>query len=88
MTKEILNVGIRRRRSEVMNDEIDAAADAYVANLKVAPFRFPSGHGVDVDAEVHAYPPAVAVEAEPERTPKFKWTMVRTAITLAHPVKR
>ena len=87
MAKEIPSVGDLRRKSEVTDDEIDAAADAYVANPKAAPFRFASGHEVDLDAAVHAYPPTVAAVGDPDRRPKVKWTMVRTAILLAHPVK-
>jgi hypothetical protein len=76
-----------RKAAEITNDEIDAAAYAYLANPKAAPFRFSSGHEIDLAAAIDAYPPAVATVADPDRTPKFKWTMVGTAILLAHPVK-
>jgi hypothetical protein len=76
-----------RKAAEVTNDEIDAAAYAYLANPKADAFRFSSGHEIDLAAAVHAYQPAVAAVADPDQTPKFKWTMVRTAILLAHPVK-
>jgi len=76
-----------RKAGEIKNDEIDAAAYAYLANPKAGPFRFASGHEIDLTAAVDAYQPGLAAVADPNRTPKFKWTMVRTAILLAHPVK-
>jgi hypothetical protein len=82
-----LTVSELRKAAEVTNDEIDAAAYAYLANPKARPFRFSSGHEIDLAVAVNAYLPAVAAVADPDRTPKFKWTMVRTAILLAHPVK-
>lgn len=76
-----------RKAAQISDDEIDAAVDAYVASPTAGPFRCASGHQIDVPAAVRAYLPAVAAVADPDRTPKFKWTMVRTAILLAHPVK-
>jgi len=76
-----------RKASEVTDQEIDAAVDASVATPRTAPFRFASGHEADVAAAVDTYPPAVTAVADPDRTPKFKSTMIRTAILLAHPVK-
>ena len=87
MAKEISSVGDLRRKSDVTDEEIDAAADAYVANPKAASSRFASGHEVDVDAAVHAYSRSVEAVAKSDQTRMFKWTMVRTAILLAHPVK-
>jgi hypothetical protein len=87
MAKEIPSVGDLRRKSDVTDEEIDAAADAYVANPKADTFRFASDHQVNVDAAVHAYPRAVEAVAKSDQTRMFKWTMVRTAILLAHPVK-
>lgn len=76
-----------RKSAEIKNEDIDAAPYAYLANPKAAPFRFSSGHEIDLAAAVGAYRPAVAAVADPDRTPKLKWTMVRTAILLAYPVK-
>ena len=76
-----------RKAAEIKTDEIDAAAYAYLANPNARPFRFSSGYEIDLPAAVDAYPPAIAAVADPDRTAKFKWTMVRTAILLARPVK-
>jgi hypothetical protein len=76
-----------RKAAEIKNDEIDAAAYAYLANPNSGLFRFASGYEIDLTAAVDAYPPAIAAVADPDRTAKFKWTMVRTAILLARPVK-
>ncbi|MGT2479543.1 hypothetical protein ACU4GR_13180 [Methylobacterium oryzae CBMB20] len=80
-------VGDLRRASEITDQEIDAAVDAYMADQKAEPFRFPSGHEIDVAAAVNAHPPSKAAVSDPDRTAKFRWTMVRTAILLAPPVK-
>jgi hypothetical protein len=76
-----------RKAAAISNDEIDAAAYAYLANPNAGPFRFASGYEIDLATAVDAYQPAVAAVADPDRTAKFKWTMVRTAILLAHPLK-
>lgn len=88
MAKEIPSVGDLRRKSEVTDDEIDAAVDAYLANPQAEPFRFVSEYEIDEGAVVDAYPPGAAAVADPDRKQKFKLTMVRTAILLAHPAKR
>jgi hypothetical protein len=75
------------KASEVTDQEIDAAVDAYLANQKAGPFRFAAGYEIDVAAAVHAHSPSKAAIADPDRTAKFKRIMVRTAILLAHPVK-
>ncbi|WP_267359355.1 MULTISPECIES: hypothetical protein [unclassified Methylobacterium] len=87
MANETPSVGDLRKAAVIANDEIDAAAYAYLATPKGDPFRFSSGHEIDLAAAVDAYPPAVAAVADSDRTPMFKWTMVRTAILLAQPVK-
>jgi hypothetical protein len=71
-----------RKATEITNQEIDAAADAYLADPKAAAFRFASGYEIDAAAAVNAHQPAQLAVADPDRTPKFKRTMVRTAILL------
>src|ERR1700709_637855 len=71
-----------RKATEITNQEIDAAADAYLADPKAAAFRFASGYEIDAAAAVNAHQPPPLAVADPDRTPKFKRTMVRTAILL------
>lgn len=87
MAKEIPSVGDMHKAAAITDDEIDAAVDAYLAGPKAGLFHFTSSHQVDVAAAVLAYPPAVAAVSNPGQTRMFKWTMVRTALLLAHPVK-
>jgi hypothetical protein len=62
--------------------------DAYLVEPKFAPFRFVSGHAINVAAAVDAHQPTKAAVIDPDRSEKFKRTKVRTAILLAHPVKQ
>jgi hypothetical protein len=86
-TKTIPAVGELRKAAEVTDQEVDAAVDTYLANPKAEPFRFASGYEIDVAAAVNAHGPSKAAATDPDRPAKFKRTMVRTAILLAHPVK-
>lgn len=85
--KTVPTVGELRKAAEIADQEIDAAVDAYLANPKAEPFRFASGYVIDVAAAVYGYQPSKAAVTDPDRPAKFKRTMVRTAILLAHPVK-
>jgi hypothetical protein len=86
-SKPIPTVGELRKAAEITDQGIDAAVDAYLADPKTEPFRFASGCEIDVTAAVNAHQPSKAAVSDPDRTAKFKRTMVRTAILLAHPVK-
>ena len=76
-----------RKTSDVTDDEIEAAVDAYLSGLKAGPHRFASGYVINVSDAVQAHQPAKAAVNHPDRSAKFKRNMVRTAILLAHPVK-
>ena len=75
------------RAGRITDYDIDAAIDAYLADPKAEWFRFACGDEVDVAAAVEADLPARAAVADPDRSSKFKRTVVRAAILLAHPVK-
>ncbi|MHB2208527.1 hypothetical protein [Methylobacterium sp. CM6257] len=88
MARRAPTIGDLRRAAEITDQEIDAAVEAYLADPKAEPFRFASGHQIDVAAAVDAHQPARAAAADPDQTRRFvKWTMIRTAILLAHPAK-
>ena len=58
MAKEIPSVGDLRRKSEVSDDEIEAAAAAYLKDEGAPPFVFKSGHTVDVAKAIEMHPQA------------------------------
>jgi hypothetical protein len=76
-----------RRAAEITDQEIDAAVDAYLADPQAEPFSFASWYKLDVAAAVYGYELAKAAMADTDQTRMFKWTMIRTAVLLAHPVK-
>lgn len=76
-----------RKAAEITDQEIEAAVDAYLADPKAESFRLASGYEIDVAAAVNAHQPSKVAVTDPDRPAKFKRTMVRTAILLAHPTK-
>ncbi len=73
-------VGDLRRKAIVTDDEITAATDAYLADSKGGPFRFGSGHKLDLGKAVDAHRPAKAAVAEKGMKEAYRRTMIRTAI--------
>ncbi|MGH1570258.1 hypothetical protein ACRAWG_05830 [Methylobacterium sp. P31] len=88
MAKPTPTTGELFKAAEVSDTEVEAALDAYLANLRAEPFRFAAGYEIDVAAAVHAHQPAKAAVSDSDHSAQFKRTMVRMAILLAHPVKR
>ncbi len=78
-------VGDLRRKAIVMDDEIAAATDAYLAEPSGGPFRSGSGHKLDLAAAVEAHRPAKATVAEKTMKEAYRRTMIRTAVILAVP---
>jgi hypothetical protein len=64
MAKEIPSVGDLRRRSEVTDDEIEAATSAYLKDENAKPFAFKSGHTIDVAKAIEMHPQAKKLLAE------------------------
>ena len=68
--------------------DIDVAVEAYLAGPAMVAFALgASGYRLDVSAAVASHPPSKSAIASPDRTKKFKRTMVRTAILLARTVE-
>lgn len=89
MTSEAAKtVGQLRADGVITNAEIAAAVEAYLVNWKMPPFRFESGHVLDVPAAVYAYPQARAAVTEREATEAYRRTIVRTAVIRATPEAR
>lgn len=51
-------IGDLRRKAVISDKEISAATDAFLADRKAVPYRFDSGHMLDVAAAVEAHRPA------------------------------
>lgn len=87
MAKEIPSVGDLRRKSEVSDNEIEAATAAYLADEGVKPFAFKSGHTIDVAKAIEMHPQAKALLADEKTKPGLRRTMVKTAVILGFPVQ-
>jgi len=88
MAKEIPSVGDLRRKSEVTDDEIEAAAAAYLKDESTKPFAFKSGHTIDVAKAIEMHPQAKTLLADKATTPGLRRTMVVTAVIMGFPVKK
>ncbi|GJE49961.1 hypothetical protein GOFOIKOB_3002 [Methylobacterium tardum] len=87
MAKEIPSVGDLRRKSEVTDDEIEAAIAAYLADESAKPFAFNSGHTIDVAKAIEMHPQAKKLLADKATTPGLRRTMVMTAVILGFPLQ-
>jgi hypothetical protein len=88
MAKEIPSIGNLRRKSEVSDDEIEAAAAAYLKDEGAKPFAFKSGHTIDVAKAVEMHPQAKKLLADKTSAPGLRRTMVMTAVIMGFPVQR
>jgi hypothetical protein len=87
MAKEIPSVGDLRRKSEVTDDEIEAATAAYLKDENAKPFAFNSGHTIDVAKAIEMHPQAKKLLADKATTPALRRTMVMTAVIMGFPVQ-
>ncbi|MCJ2020164.1 hypothetical protein MKK84_22485 [Methylobacterium sp. E-065] len=87
MAKEIPSVGDLRRKSEVTDEEIEAATAAHLKDEGDPPFAFKSGHTDDVAKAIEMHPQAKALLAEEATTPGLRRTMVKTAVIMGFPVQ-
>ncbi|SFM96633.1 hypothetical protein [Methylobacterium pseudosasicola] len=87
MAKEIPSVGDLRRKSEVTDDEIQAATAAYMKDEDAKPFAFKSGHSIDVAKAIEMHPQARKLLAEEATPPGLRRTMVMTAVIMGFPVR-
>ncbi|SFM99959.1 hypothetical protein [Methylobacterium pseudosasicola] len=87
MAKEIPSVGDLRRKSEVTDDEIEAATAAYLRDENAEPSAFKSGHTIDVAKAIEMHPHAKKLLAEEATTPGLRRTMVMTAVIMGFPVQ-
>jgi phosphoenolpyruvate-protein kinase (PTS system EI component) len=88
MAKEIPSVGDLRRKSEVSDEEIEAATAAYLKDGNAEPFAFKSGHTIDVAKAIEMYPQAKNLLADEATRVGLRRTMVKTAVILGFLVQR
>ncbi|URD34685.1 hypothetical protein M6G65_19065 [Methylobacterium tardum] len=87
VAKEIPSVGDLRRKSEVTDDEIEAATAAYLADENAKPFAFKSGPTIDVAKAIEMHPQAKMLLADEATTTGLRRTMVMTAVIMGFPVQ-
>jgi hypothetical protein len=88
MAREIPSVGDLRRKSEVTDEEIEAATAAYLKDENAKPFKFKSGHTIDVAKAIEQHPQAKKLLADEATTSGFQRTMVKTAVIMGFPVEQ
>jgi hypothetical protein len=86
MANAISSVADRRRKSEVSDEEIEAATVAYLADESANRFAFKSGHTIDVAKAIEMHPQAKALLADEKTASALRRTRVRTAVILGFPV--
>ncbi|MGT2488589.1 hypothetical protein ACU4GA_27105 [Methylobacterium oryzae CBMB20] len=80
MAKEIPSVGDLRRKAEITDEEIEAAAAAYLTDENAKPFAFKSGHTVDVAKAIEMHPQAKKLLADKDTKPGLRRTAAQQAI--------
>ena len=87
MAKDIPAVSDLRRKGIVTDAEISAATDAYIVDPKAGRFAFKSGHSIDVAEAIEQHPQANKELAAPgiAEKPKYRRTMVQTAVLMGFP---
>ncbi|WP_342111472.1 hypothetical protein [Methylobacterium sp. SI9] len=75
MAKEIPSVADLSRKSEVSDDEIEAATAAYLADENAKPFASKSGHTIDVAKaiEMHSQAKALLSNEKPSLACAARW---------------
>ncbi|MCJ2136042.1 hypothetical protein MKK69_18635 [Methylobacterium sp. J-026] len=73
-----------RKAGVVTSQEIVAAIDVYLRDPMAGPYRFDSGHSVDIAALVNATPAFGAVDRSGPQEKVFR-TVLAAAVMSAHP---
>ena len=71
----------------ITSEEIEAAAEALLADTQTGASPIADGYTLNLAAAVKPHQPSAAALPDPDRNEKFKLTMARTAILLARPEK-
>ena len=81
-------IGELFKQALVLDADVRAAVDAYMADAETGVFPVGEGYGLDLAAAVGAHGPAKRALADPSASDGFKRTMVRTALLLARPQRQ
>lgn len=68
-------------------DEVEALLAAYEAKPGAGPLPLSESYTLDVNAAIGAHPAAAEALNDPRTIGGWRWTMLRTAILQARPVK-
>ena len=71
----------------IVEADLDAAVEAYMADPKTSQFLFAGGYSLDLMVAVRAQASARKLMKDPKSRPSLKRAVVRRAILLARPVK-
>ena len=71
----------------ILEDDVEAAVDAFMGDPSLTTFVMGNGYAIDVHDAVSASPFALGMLANPEAKPTSKRAAVRTVILLARPSK-
>ena len=74
-----------RKAGRISSIDIVAAIDAYMRNPNGGPYRFPSGHTLDIAAIVDASPALARVERVGPQEKAFR-NVLAAAVMSAHPI--
>ena len=85
---DIPTIGDLYKAKLITDDELRAAVEAYFADPTEDAYPIAEGYDLDLAAAVQGHEPARKTLEHPDRTDKFKQTMVRTALIAARPEKR
>ncbi|WP_336489711.1 hypothetical protein [Methylobacterium nigriterrae] len=81
-------IGELSKQALVLDADMRAAVEAYIADAETGAFPVGEGYGLDLAAAVDAHGPPKRALADPNASDTFKRMMVRTALLLARPHKR
>ncbi|SDO55876.1 hypothetical protein SAMN05216360_12733 [Methylobacterium phyllostachyos] len=76
-----------RKDGTISSSEIVAAVDIYMRDPETGPYRFASGHSIDIAAAVAASPEIAEAKAKPGPQEKALRTAVTAAVMAAHATK-
>jgi hypothetical protein len=88
VAKEISSVGDLRSKSEVTDDEIESATNAFLKDEGAQPVASKSDHTIDVAKAIKVHPQVKKLLADKAITAGLRRTMVMTSIIMGLPVKR
>lgn len=81
-------IGDLFKQALVLDADVQAAVNAYMADAETGVFPVGEGYGLDLAAAVAAHGQSRSAIADPSASDTYKRTMVRTALILARPTKR